>query len=392
MSRQPDGAVLLTGATGFVGMELLARYLERGDRPDRRAGPRRRRRAPPGDRARRRARQPVRPRRRAIATPAASQAVAGELTAPGLGLAGAAPRATRREVTTIVHSAASVSFSLPLEEARDDQPRGHPADARVRRRWLASAVGWIATATSRPPMSRGPTTAASPSAISTSARASATPTSSRSSRPSSWSAHSRACRSRSCAPASSSATAAAAGRPPSTSSTGRCGRSRAGCSRRSRRSPRAPVDVVSIDYVADAIHELCERPRRRRRDLPPDRRQATRARCGRSPSWPAATSAGRCPRSCPAGRVRRARLQRHSSARRSRARACTSRTSRSATVFDESATRARLEPAGIRVSPLGDYLERLLDFATRSRWGKKPDRRASEARSMALQGEEADRC
>ena len=28
-----DGAVLLTGATGFVGMELLARYLERTERP-----------------------------------------------------------------------------------------------------------------------------------------------------------------------------------------------------------------------------------------------------------------------------------------------------------------------------------------------------------------------
>jgi len=32
MSRA-DGAVLLTGATGFVGMELMARYLERSDRP-----------------------------------------------------------------------------------------------------------------------------------------------------------------------------------------------------------------------------------------------------------------------------------------------------------------------------------------------------------------------
>ncbi|MBV9836849.1 MAG: hypothetical protein JO156_01930, partial [Solirubrobacterales bacterium] len=41
-------------------------------------------------------------------------------------------------------------------------------------------------------------------------------------------------------------------------------------------------------------------------------------------------------------------------------------------VFDQSATRARLEPAGIHASPLGDYLERLLDFATRSRWGKRP--------------------
>ncbi|HEY2006539.1 MAG TPA: SDR family oxidoreductase, partial [Solirubrobacteraceae bacterium] len=31
--RSPDEAVLLTGATGFVGMELLARYLERSKRP-----------------------------------------------------------------------------------------------------------------------------------------------------------------------------------------------------------------------------------------------------------------------------------------------------------------------------------------------------------------------
>ena len=31
-----------------------------------------------------------------------------------------------------------------------------------------------------------------------------------------------------------------------------------------------------------------------------------------------------------------------------------------------------LEPAGIKVSPLGDYMDRLLDFATRSRWGKRP--------------------
>ena len=31
-SGAPDGAVLLTGATGFVGMEVLARYLERSNR------------------------------------------------------------------------------------------------------------------------------------------------------------------------------------------------------------------------------------------------------------------------------------------------------------------------------------------------------------------------
>jgi nucleoside-diphosphate-sugar epimerase len=42
------------------------------------------------------------------------------------------------------------------------------------------------------------------------------------------------------------------------------------------------------------------------------------------------------------------------------------------TEFDNAEARARLEPAEIRTSPLASYLERLLDFATRSRWGKRP--------------------
>jgi hypothetical protein len=46
------------------------------------------------------------------------------------------------------------------------------------------------------------------------------------------------------------------------------------------------------------------------------------------------------------------------------------------TVFDNAKTRARLMPAGIQASPLHDYLERLLDFATATRWGKRPIDRA----------------
>jgi nucleoside-diphosphate-sugar epimerase len=42
------------------------------------------------------------------------------------------------------------------------------------------------------------------------------------------------------------------------------------------------------------------------------------------------------------------------------------------TLFDNVATRALLEPAGIFAPPLREYLDRLLDFATRSRWGKRP--------------------
>ena len=41
-------------------------------------------------------------------------------------------------------------------------------------------------------------------------------------------------------------------------------------------------------------------------------------------------------------------------------------------MFDDAATRARLEPVGIVAAPLREYLDRLLDFATRTRWGKRP--------------------
>ena len=66
------------------------------------------------------------------------------------------------------------------------------------------------------------------------------------------------CRSRSCARASSSATAAAAGRRPSTSSTGRCGRSRVGCSRPCRRSRRRRSTWSRSTTWPTPIHALCE--------------------------------------------------------------------------------------------------------------------------------------
>ena len=135
-----------------------------------------------------------------------------------------------------------------------------PGECWSSRSWRWSEAGWSATATSRPRTSRAPTTDTSPKRISTSARTSTTPTSSRSSRPRSSSASTRTCPPRSCAPASSWATSAAAGPRHSTSSTGRCARSRGGCSSRSRRVASAPVDVVSVDYVADGIYELCEGP------------------------------------------------------------------------------------------------------------------------------------
>jgi thioester reductase-like protein len=110
-----EGAVLLTGATGFVGMEVLARYIERSDREvyvlvrahdDAAAAGRLRETmaalygsdAPPPER--------VKP-------------VAADIEREGLGLRPPAFGDLAERVSEIVHSAASVSFSLPLDDSRE---------------------------------------------------------------------------------------------------------------------------------------------------------------------------------------------------------------------------------------------------------------------------------
>ncbi|HEX2103152.1 MAG TPA: SDR family oxidoreductase [Solirubrobacteraceae bacterium] len=109
----PDGAVLLTGVTGFVGMEVLARYLERSARhvvalvraeDDAHAEARLRATidAACGD---------------ADAHAGRVTAIAGDLTAPRLGL-GRRWEALAARVGAIVHGAASVAFDLPLRESR----------------------------------------------------------------------------------------------------------------------------------------------------------------------------------------------------------------------------------------------------------------------------------
>jgi thioester reductase-like protein len=107
--------ILLTGATGFVGMELLVRILEQTDRdvialvraPDTEAAQARiddvlARLLAPADR----------PRGGRV------RAQAADLTAPGLGLS---PRTRDRlagSIGTVVHCAASISFALALDDAR----------------------------------------------------------------------------------------------------------------------------------------------------------------------------------------------------------------------------------------------------------------------------------
>ena len=110
---ETDGAMFLTGATGFLGMELLARYLERTDRRIYALV----RGVDDGEAHRRMQRTLL-----ALFGPAhpyADRVVAlrGDMTQVGMGI-GARVDSLAGMVSEIVHCAASVSFELPLEQAR----------------------------------------------------------------------------------------------------------------------------------------------------------------------------------------------------------------------------------------------------------------------------------
>ena len=136
--------------------------------------------------------------------------------------------------------------------------------------------------------------------------------------------------------------------------------------------PSAPVDVVSIDYVADAIYELCRSSRG----------------VGQSYHITAGAHASTIQEIAHAASRYFKRpiptvLSPEEFAQLDPKRSLALEGSRVyfpyftiGTVFDNADTRAHLEPAGIRASPLGEYLDRLLDYATRSRWGKRPIARA----------------
>jgi thioester reductase-like protein len=362
------GSVLLTGATGFVGMELLARYLERG-----------RRRVitlvrAPNDRAARARIDDVLANlfgSRAEQYAARVDALAGELTAPRLGLTQAQCVELAEQVTTIVHSAASVSFTMPLAEARAINLEGTRRMLEfaqlARERGGLERYGHVSTAYvagthagrfAECDLDLGqefrnsyeqskfeaeqlvrttdglPFTIMRPSIVVGDRR-------------SGWTSAFNVLYWPLRAFARGLFTAVPA-------------------------IPSAPVDVVSIDYVADAIHELCE----------------SAGGVGETYHLTAGASASTIGEiAALASKYFRRPLPRVLSPREFAAlEGDGSDVQRSAlegsrayfpyfsvgTVFDEAATRARLEPAGIRVSPLGDYLDRLLDFATRSRWGKRP--------------------
>jgi long-chain acyl-CoA synthetase len=110
------GALFLTGGTGFLGMELIARMLDAGDGPDIYVAVR----ADDPLAAQTRLAETV---GRLWETPPESirrlRAVCADLTAPGLGVSASAHDELIANVDRIIHCAASISFTLPLAEARE---------------------------------------------------------------------------------------------------------------------------------------------------------------------------------------------------------------------------------------------------------------------------------
>jgi thioester reductase-like protein len=374
MTRSDD-PVLLTGATGFVGMELLARYLERTERPVLtivRAG----------------SEEAARERIDAVLENLFGYqagrytdrvtAFAGDVTAPRLGLDQVRWDGLAAQSTMIIHCAASVSFGLSLDEARAINVEGtrrmlQLAD-RAQELGVLERYGQVSTAyvagthagrfyecdldvgqsfhnsyeqskfesehlvRSQPGL---PFTIMRPSIVV-------------GDRNSGW----------------TSAfnvlywplRALARGLFPAVPAI-----------------PSAPVDVVSIDYVADGIYELCEAGGiRQTYHLTAGTEAST---IGEIAELASGYFQQPPPRLLPPAEFLSAD---HGVARPMLEEGAMYFPYFSVgTMFDDALTRAQLQPAGISVAPLREYMSRLLDYATWSRWGKHPVARVDAVAAYA---------
>jgi thioester reductase-like protein len=378
------GPLLLTGATGFVGMEILARFLERTDRriytlvrarDEEEAGER---------------------LRSTLATLFGRSdgyaervvAVPGDIEAEGLGLRKESLEHLAEQVTGIIHSAASVSFALPLEEAReinvDGTGRLLEFAELCRDRGGLERFSYVSTAyvagthagefredqlevgqdfrnayerskfeaerLVRSYSGRLPIQIFRPSIVV-------------GERSTGWTASFNVLY----APLKAFARGAYFALPV-------------------RRT--APVDVVPVDYVADAVFELSSRPVGAEDEETYHLvagRQATTV--GRLIELSAGYFRRRPPRALPPALyqhlvhpllVRRSGGKRRQALRKSEA---YFPYFSMGVRYDDRRARERLEPAGIQVTSVERYFNRLADFATKSRWGRSGTTRAQAQRS-----------
>jgi thioester reductase-like protein len=364
-----DRPILLTGATGFVGMALLARLLAGGHEVHCLV------RAADDDDAQARLRAVL----NRVQAPSTGRtvAVAGDLTAPRLGLGDRHDELATR-VGSVIHSAASVAFDLPLDEARAINVEGtrrvldfaaavpdlervtcvstayvagdrrgtvyeddhsparfrnsyeqskHEAEALVRQ----SDLPWTIV---RPSIVVGESTTG-------------------------WTASFNVLY-------------------------GPLRAFSAGAYRVIPARRRSPVDVVSVDYVADAVAALAAHP------------EATGGTFHLTAGDRASSVAEimdlttglvdrRAPRTVPPRAYRRLL---HPFVLRWAAPAERRLLERSEIYFpyfamrlrfDDARSRSLLEPMGIAPAPLGDYFGRLIEFARAARWGRQPLDRAAAA-------------
>lgn len=366
-----SGRVFLTGGTGFVGMEVLVRYLERGSRPVTCLV-----RAESDEAARARLDRIL---DQLIANGAELfahrvEAVAGEMTEDDLGLSPQTRDRLAEEVTTIIHCAANVSFDQELEDARRTNVGGTRrmlAFAKLAQqrggldRYAQISTAYVAgTHTGRfteddLDVGQGFRNTYEQSKFESEKliRAEADELPWIVLRPSIV-----------VGDQSSGWTSAfnVMYWPLRALSTG--------LFRAVPAMPESPLDIVSIDYVADAIYELCECPldsAHKTFHLTASEDASSfselvslASRYFRKPEPqavpPAEFAAGIGKLSDAAVEAIRIYFPYFAIS----------------TVFDNTRTRARLAQAGIHCPPLREYLHRLLDFATRSRWGKRPIGRA----------------
>jgi long-chain acyl-CoA synthetase len=377
------GAVLLTGATGFVGIEVLARYLERTDRRVHALV-----RAPDQETADERLRSALsaffgRP----DAHPGRVSAVPGDIAQEDLGLSPDARRRLASEVTDIVHAAASVSFSLPLDDSRAINVAGTRRmlefaelcrDHGGLRRFCHVSTAYVAGEHDgefteddlevgqefrnayeqskfeaerlvRAHRRRLPIQIFRPSIVVGERRTG-------------WTASFNVLY----APLKAFSRGDYVALPGSAD---------------------APVDVVPVDYVADAIFELANGPapggEAETYHLVAGRRATT---VGRLVELSAGYFRRRPPPLLPPGLYRRLVHPLLLRASRGRPRQALERSEALFPYFAmrvryrDDRARRRLEPRGIRVTPVDRYFHRLADFAVRARWGRAAPARAEVAR------------